>query len=226
MSTDPWTAAEDARLRELAVAGLSASRIARELPGRTRNAIIGRMARLKPPLPDLPQKRGAWTPEVVEQLKALVAEGLTFSLIAEQLGLSRGSCINKAERLGLRRGEAAKHPPGPRRKPGQPWPRPDTAREPQRATVRAAEPEEPMPAAKSIAMPQRPIRCEGVPIWELRPEHCRYIVVEGDVHATRYCGKHTTGEKSAWCPHHRGIVYSRVPAPHPALVRASGRRVA
>jgi hypothetical protein len=44
-----WDDVEDARLRGLWLSGLSASKIAAQMPGRTRNAIIGRAHRLKLP---------------------------------------------------------------------------------------------------------------------------------------------------------------------------------
>lgn len=205
---DSWTPAEDDRLRELRAAGLSAAMIARELPGRTRNAVIGRMNRLDAPPPP-PKARGAWTSEAVEQLRALFAAGLPFAEIAARLGVSRGACIGKAERLGLRRGEAAKHPRGPRKRPGEPHPRPTTTREPQRASPPRQE--EPMPAPNFIAMPARTRRWR--PLVECGPGDCRYPADCTDLRqpATRFCCAPVVAGKS-WCKEHMAVVWNRVPA--------------
>lgn len=44
---------------------------------------------------------GSWAPAMVEELKALHAENLTFDRIAQILGTTRGAIAGKAQRLGL-----------------------------------------------------------------------------------------------------------------------------
>lgn len=44
---------------------------------------------------------GPWTPALIDRLKALHAENLTFDGIAQILGVSRGAVAGKAQRLGL-----------------------------------------------------------------------------------------------------------------------------
>jgi hypothetical protein len=112
----------------------------------------------------------AWTPEKVEQLKALMDEGLTFAQIGAAIGMGRCACIGKAHRLGLRRGEEAKHPPGPR------GPRPYRYK-----------PTPPPPV--SIPAPTPSAGGGPVLIHELEPHHCRWP--EGDpreIDTFRYCG--------------------------------------
>ncbi len=43
----------------------------------------------------------SWTPEVVESLRSLWAEGLTTTEIGRRLGMSKNAVIGKAHRLGL-----------------------------------------------------------------------------------------------------------------------------
>jgi len=45
----------------------------------------------------------SWSPERVQALKAMVADGLSFGIIADKLGVSRNAVIGKADRLGLKR---------------------------------------------------------------------------------------------------------------------------
>lgn len=43
----------------------------------------------------------AWTPEKVEELKALWAQGLSITQIGKQLGMTRNAVVGKAHRIGL-----------------------------------------------------------------------------------------------------------------------------
>jgi GcrA cell cycle regulator len=51
-----------------------------------------------------------WPPDRIEKLKALFADGLSFSQIASELAITRNSAIAKANRLGLKRDLPARKP--------------------------------------------------------------------------------------------------------------------
>ncbi len=61
----------------------------------------------------------SWTPEVVESLRSLWAEGLTTTEIGRRLGMSKNAVIGKAHRLGLN----GRPSPIRRERPARPAPR-------------------------------------------------------------------------------------------------------
>jgi GcrA cell cycle regulator len=53
-----------------------------------------------------------WTPEVVEKLKELWAQGLSITQIGQRLGITRNAVVGKAHRIGLsRRASVVARPP-------------------------------------------------------------------------------------------------------------------
>ncbi|MCS0501404.1 hypothetical protein [Ancylobacter mangrovi] len=109
---NPFSAEEDARLRELHARKASASTIARVLaqdgfPARTRNAVISRLHRLGLARPAT--GRAGWTPAMDAVLREGVAEGLTPRAIAERMAArriarrSRDAVDARIAKLGLRR---------------------------------------------------------------------------------------------------------------------------
>lgn len=70
----------------------------------------------------IPSKPKTWTPEQLEELVRLVGEGLTYSVIAAQMGITRNAAIGKAGRFRIKNGHPPRQPkagvanPGPRKK--------------------------------------------------------------------------------------------------------------
>lgn len=99
-----WSPEEDAQLRAIwldpnitvSAAALQLERPARGLHGRAHKLGLGAKA-----LADT-----TWTPELIEQMKALIYEGLTFSEIGKRLNFTKSAVIGKAQRMGI------KQPPG------------------------------------------------------------------------------------------------------------------
>lgn len=167
----------------------------------------------------------AWTPEKVEQLKAHMDEGMTFAQIGTAIGMGRCSCIGKAHRLGLRRGEEAKHPAKPRgpykaqpelppaasvavtnrdawRKTGAPRIEVSVAKI---TCVDPLAPAAPLPSA----LPRRTATAGSVLIHELESHHCRWPL--GAVMAAppfRYCGATALGA-GPYCAEHVLRAYQR-----------------
>lgn len=74
-----------------------------------------------------------WTPERIERLKALWAQGIPASAIGAELGISKSTAIGKAHRLGLAAVARPNHNPlsakrPPRKLRAQPAVVPDTSR--------------------------------------------------------------------------------------------------
>jgi len=110
-----WTEARIEQLSALFAGGMSASRIAAEL-GITRNAVIGKMHRLRlPPRPTgrPPDTNGNanWTAEEIATLKARWKARAQVKMIARELGKSPGAVKGKAKRLGLTRREKVRPRP-------------------------------------------------------------------------------------------------------------------
>jgi GcrA cell cycle regulator len=116
----------------------------------------------------MPEPRiSIWTPELIEQFLALHAQGLSFSVIAAALNISRNAAVGKAHRMNLA-------------------PRPRT--QPKVARVRAARrTRAPTPTPHAPTLPQiesnvvaQPIISDNdlraVTLHELEAHHCRWIV--------------------------------------------------
>lgn len=110
-----WSDAVVAKLKAMWAAGKSAGQIASALGGGiTRNAVIGKVHRLKLAKRATPnvqikaakvatdrQRPSAWTQERVQQLTALWCAGTPAQDIALALGLSKGAVLTKRKVLGL-----------------------------------------------------------------------------------------------------------------------------
>ena len=139
-----------------------------------------------------------WTPERVEALKRLWAEGHSASVVARMLEIkSRNSVISKVHRLKL-----------PARMQAQ-----GTAMKRHGGRKRYA-PQSDRPKLKPIMNPDpRPVFIERTPeqtvsFADLEPHHCRYPYGESDY---RFCGCDKVPGQS-YCAHHMRIAYS-VPSP-------------
>lgn len=99
-----------------------------------------------------------WSDERQNRLATLVKAGKSFSLIANELGVTRSAAIGKAHRMKL-----------PSRTPIECLPRPRSAVRQKRARVRAAIVKK--EKVKPVIVPDRNYRCS---IIELTNETCRY----------------------------------------------------
>jgi len=95
-----WDDQLDAQLRDLHANGHSIRSIAREM-GLCQTTVKARMEKLGlKPNPRRPKKK--WSEESEAILKQKILEGLSYDEIAAIFGVSRGTIIGKAHRLGLR----------------------------------------------------------------------------------------------------------------------------
>ncbi len=66
----------------------------------------------------MPLTESPWTPELVQQLKALWEQGLPTAEIGRRLGISKNAVVSKAHRIGLKgRPSPLKRPPTPKYAP-------------------------------------------------------------------------------------------------------------
>lgn len=204
-----WTEEDDARIRELRSSGCTWPII---------NAIFGRDARKRYDRIKLtPEERAArrtrasdinttWTVEQVETLKRCYFEGLSYALMAPQVGLSKNACIGKARRLGLPPRVVTKTLPCASRMKGST--RKNYAR---LRIVRANTNSDQLRLFESIQSDLGQLRCVEVPsldltIDQLTETSCRFIA--GDT--PLYCGN--TIYKRSYCADHFALCYT-VPLP-------------
>ena len=122
-----------------------------------------------------------WTPERVELLKTLNAK--SGAQAADILGCTRAMVCAKRIRLGLNVEKTH--------------------------YLSAVMRTDKKVKAERIEVRDEPPPEDAVPIWDLRPEHCRWPHGDTkDAETFRYCGKSVTKETS-WCEHHHKIVYPR-----------------
>jgi len=132
-----------------------------------------------------------WTPERLELLKALHAQGLSFSAIARHLGgATRNACIGKARRAGCAVHEERK----------------TVNRQTKAGRVLVAPPPPP-------AIEEPPLTLEDgahVTGETLTRSHCRWPIGDPALADFHFCGR---GLKpgSVYCPHHHGISYQPQP---------------
>lgn len=143
-----------------------------------------------------------WTPQRVEDLKKLWADGLSASQIAKELGggLTRNSVIGKVSRLGLS-GRIT-----------SPRPRLSTPRVPKPRAVRQHKFQStPLPAAPDFVPEPEPISIDDqlIPVEQrrttltLEARSCRWPVGDPVLDPANffYCGADRT-EGSSYCRHH------------------------
>lgn len=168
-----------------------------------------------------------WTDGVVERFKALCADGLSFSQIADTISqefrirVSRNACIGKARRLGigkatdLRVSRSRKHLERPRQ------PRPKAER---RAAPKVAKP----PALKLVIGPTDAERAHcfdplpegcGVGLLDIGFGQCRWPHGEGA--GLRFCGEATVEAGCVYCERH-----ARLSMPSAAFQKVSDRMLA
>jgi GcrA cell cycle regulator len=96
----PLTPEDEAKIRELVAAGMGLDRIGAEI---RRAAPTIRAYVRAHDLRRAGRTPVEWPQERVDQLKALFDKGLSYSLIAEEMGLTKGAISGKADRLGWQR---------------------------------------------------------------------------------------------------------------------------
>ena len=126
-----------------------------------------------------------WTPERIDQLRELCAEGLSFAAVGEALGISKNAAIGKALRIGINK-TAAPHPA--RRRPRQ-----------QRSLSRRGL------ALKEIRWGKTATGA-SVALLDLREHHCRWPVSSEGV-TTLFCGAPKI-DGAPYCPAHCALAYS------------------
>ncbi len=127
-----------------------------------------------------------WTKERDAQLWELREQGFSFNQIAAQLGVSKGACIGRADRLGLRSTKRAAQP------------RPKVAR-PVRNTPF-------VPLAAPLPVPAIDQQSDNpVALLDLEPHHCRWPVNDAPY---MFCADVKIGG-SSYCQRHFGIAHNR-----------------
>jgi hypothetical protein len=189
--SDPWTEEETALLRELATTGRSARQISSRIPGKSRNAVIGKLGRLGLSTEQL----RFWNPDRRKRLQDLYysAQGYTWDEMAEMVGCSRLAVRDELARMRRRTGLSIR----PQKRVSI------------RTNLPVATPAQilkPSPAPKRVAKDAIPRKLKFL---ELQYGHCRYILDEGDEPANMdsvYCGADTV-ESGSWCGPHRRVVF-------------------
>lgn len=90
-----WTAHEDALLKALLSQQSHTTRELAQIFGRTSTAITERAAALGLKLRPVPEVFTWWTPEQVEELSRMRADGYSYAAIAERIGRSESACRKK-----------------------------------------------------------------------------------------------------------------------------------
>ena len=119
-----------------------------------------------------------WNPDRVERLEALHRNGLSFTLIAADIGVSRAAAIGKAHRLHLPKRNAV----------AQYMAHAAAARSPPRSRRRRELAAKPVVTPPPVIIPNHDYSCT---IIELTDTTCRYPLwgVGDQHHQRRYCGR-------------------------------------
>lgn len=184
-----WSEERDELLkRQWSIA--SASQIAAMIPGKTRNAIIGRANRLRLPAKQPSNGRNAWSDAEVALLHELWDEGRRPMQIVTAFALAgftrtRGVISDKANRLGL----------------------------PARRELRAAKTTH-IPCKKQATYMEKPdpVAPLNIPFNDREPSQCRAIT-DATRYAQRVCG-HPVDERGVYCEAHQKLFYVRSPSKH------------
>lgn len=186
----PWTPQEDALLRQMRAAGVSFAAIASRLH-RGVKSCEERAARIGLPRTVAKAVRHHGWPEKQDaRLREMHAAGVAFSTIAERLGVSRCAVAGRVRRLKL---------PARRNEP-PPKPEPTKAQVPPGRKFTTPKPVTPPSSERRDLPVETP--AVGVTFWELRPQHCRWMV-QGRGLAGIYCGAMRSAENCSYCAEHR-----------------------
>jgi hypothetical protein len=137
----------------------------------------------------------SWTDDQIAQLRKLHSEGVSFSLIAEQVGHTRNSCIGKSRRLELPMRVTLKS------KNGEPKPKGQKRR--YFSIVRANGKNESLRVLETVQTDLPLFKCDVIPLNkcldDLLAGECRYVT--NDPHdGALYCGHQVY--KRSYCRDH------------------------
>ncbi len=152
-----------------------------------------------------------WTPEAIERLKALWAEGHSTAEIARRMGLSKNAVVGKVHRLNLpgrpspikRDGNAPPRPPKPKRQATSD------------GVIRSREPfVPPAPPELLAGLPAEEVSTfslsapPSVPesVFRRRVSNCRWPIGEPGQPGFRFCVSDAMSGKS-YCPEHAAVAY-------------------
>lgn len=142
----------------------------------------------------------SWSDEQVEQLRKLHGEGTSFSLISEQVGHTRNSCIGKARRLDLPMRVTVKSKNGEPRSRGQ--------KRPYLRIVRANGNTNDLRVMETVTTDLPKFHCDVVSLDKalsgLNAGDCRYIAGDPSAGAL-YCGHPAV--KRSYCAAHFARCY-------------------
>ena len=142
---------------------------------------------------------GFWTTERDDRLRAMRAEGMSFSIIAGLLGCGRNSAIGRAHRIGI---VAAPRPRSEGGRPSKPRPVSVPKQKPWRP------PSNPKPDIPVELPSERPRRA-GKPCGIMEVTGCRFI--NGDVRGEHFYCNAPRIEGTSYCPEHAAICFGRQP---------------
>jgi len=192
-----WTQAMTDEVALLWKQGLSATEIAAKFPPLTRNAVIGKIARMGLGRSALPGRRtngraSPWTPEAVATLNRLLQQRYTIAQIAVVIGTSRASVQKRMMRTGLQSKSPYAEQNAPRAKRKATWmvPRPHGPRA------------EPMPIVEDTPPPP------GAKPWTERAYGECARPVSGFGADTYSCAQPTGG--ATYCPGCRLIMFAGI----------------
>lgn len=196
-----WLPDEDERLTRLRAEGKTAGQIGEIVPGRTLNAIKGRIQLLG--LKSLRPRPDAWPPERDELLRQLwCVEGLSKSKIAARMpGLTPNAVIGRVHRLGLSKASRAEATRAQQHvKP--PKPIVERRRSRPRNMIRFGS----LSIPKSVIPAEMPEleqpSVKGVTLEERRADQCGWPINDGGPYL--YCGAERAGHRR-YCDRHAWV---------------------
>lgn len=129
----------------------------------------------------------SWTPQAIEQLKALAAENLSTREIANAIGTSRNAVIGKCHREKIQlRPQGGSKPKAPR------------VRRVRASGFRVFKLRLAPFIPEAAPMPVEPL---NIPFMQLQKHQCREVVGKGDDGLATYCGHQKHGASSYCCWH-------------------------
>ena len=138
-----------------------------------------------------------WTPERVEMLTTLAAEGHSGGVIAEKLGcgLTRSAVIGKASRLGVSLHGRRPSKPKLCKKPKEP------ERAPEPIKLAPFPPSAPVPASVATLRAGAYSGEVAHAVINLESHHCKYPIGETNLPGFHFCGAHRQAS-GPYCPTH------------------------
>lgn len=145
-----------------------------------------------------------WTDLAVGKLKGFVAQGLTGSQIAGELGTTRNAILGKCSRLGLSLGD-------PKREPRKEVPITKTRSLDNggglATKILARHGDTPPKSGDGITdIPLTQYDVPRVKLLDLEPDHCRFPIGDPGESGFGFCGLERESELTPYCEHHHRIV--------------------